>query len=135
MTSPPPPARAKRSLWLLFAWPLLAVSVYDGAMLAGSPSRWVSSPSYYAVRVIGIRPIGCVCLAIAMTCATLIYHPNRERLRLALYAGFSYNVFWLVALFSSWLSVGIHGITGPSKAAFFAACYLILGRRVDDRQE
>lgn len=128
-----PPAVARRSLWRLFAWPLLILSAYDGAVLIGSPARWVSSPSYYAVRDIGVRPIGCICLAIAMACAAFIHHPNRDRLQQALYAGFAYNVFWLVALFSSWLSVGIHGITGPSKAAFFAVCYLILGMRVDDR--
>jgi hypothetical protein len=130
-----PTAKPRRPLWSLFLWALLAASAYDGAMLLGSPSRWVSSPSYYAVRAIGVRPIGCICLAVVIGVAAHLNHPDKERLQKALYAGFAYNVFWLAALFASWLSVGIHGITGPSKAAFFAACYLILGKRVDDRQE
>lgn len=135
LSTPVPPTNTKRPLWSLFLWPLLAFSAYDGAVLLGSPARWVSSPSYYAVRAIGIRPVGCVCLAVVIGVVYHLNHPDKERLRRALFVGFAYNVFWLSALFASWLSVGIHGITGPSKAAFFATCYLILGLRVDDRQE
>lgn len=128
-------ALRRKPLWSLIAWGLIVEAAVEGAALTFAPARYFTSPAYDGVKAFpGLIPCGLTLLALAVGLAYCIAEDNPDRLSLVLAVGAAYEIYWLVALMSTWLTTGIFGLTGPPKAALFSWLYVSLWRRVDERQ-
>jgi hypothetical protein len=93
-----PVGRTRQPLWQLLAWLLVLVELYDGGVLAFGSERFFSSPTYYAVRSIGLRPRGWAALALAVALVYQLGRPTRGLLIITLVVGFAYELFWLFGI-------------------------------------
>jgi hypothetical protein len=130
-----PVGRTRQPLWQLLAWLLVLVELYDGGVLAFGSERFFSSPTYYAVRSIGLRPLGWAALALAVALVYQLGRPTRGLLIITLVVGFAYELFWLFGIVYSWISEGVGGLTAPSKSAALAAIFCFLALRVEERRK
>jgi hypothetical protein len=130
-----PVERTRQPLWQLLAWLLVVVELYDGGVLAFGSERFFQSPTYYAVRTLGLPLLGWTALLIAVALVYQLGRPTRGMLIVTLVVGMTYELFWLFGIMYSWISVGVGGLTAPSKSAALAAIFCFLALRVEERRK